>query len=139
VAYNSLLEQRRQELHRRIGQAIEDLYADQLVEHYEVLAYHFAKGEAWAKALEAADQLDDAVAPQTLMVIHQAKANLYFVLSDFGRSHDEAARLLALARQGKNRVSEAGALRVWGGLRRGFTILIGGSRWPSRRIVLLVR
>ena len=51
VAYNSLLVQRRPELHRRIGLAIEDLYADRLPEQYEVLAYHFARGEEWAKAL----------------------------------------------------------------------------------------
>src|SRR5262249_5593643 len=30
VAYNSLLVQRRQELHRRIGEAIEEVYADRL-------------------------------------------------------------------------------------------------------------
>src|SRR4029453_5821301 len=51
VAYNSLLVQRRQELHRLIGQAIEELYADRLAEQYEVLAYHFARGKAWSKAL----------------------------------------------------------------------------------------
>jgi hypothetical protein len=38
VAYNSLLEQRRQELHRLMAQAIEDLYADRLAEHSEILA-----------------------------------------------------------------------------------------------------
>jgi len=32
VAYNLLLVQRRQELHRLIGQAIEELYADRLSE-----------------------------------------------------------------------------------------------------------
>jgi predicted ATPase len=53
VAYHSLLEQRRQELHRLIGQAIEDLYTDRLAEQYAVMAYHFAKGEAWAKACAA--------------------------------------------------------------------------------------
>ena len=51
VAYNSLLEQRRRELHRLVGQAIEILYADRLAEQYEVLAYHFARGEDWVKAL----------------------------------------------------------------------------------------
>src|SRR5207249_2664007 len=41
VAYNSLLVQRRKELHRAVGHAIEDLYADRLTEHYEELAHHF--------------------------------------------------------------------------------------------------
>ena len=51
VAYHSLLVQRRKELHRLIGLAIEELYVDRLAEHYEVLAYHFARGEEWTKAL----------------------------------------------------------------------------------------
>ena len=33
-------------------QAIEELYADRLTEHYEELAYHYERGEAWEKALE---------------------------------------------------------------------------------------
>jgi class 3 adenylate cyclase/tetratricopeptide (TPR) repeat protein len=137
VAYNSLLIQRRQELHRLIGQALEELYADRLAEQYEVLAYHFARGEEWAKALayfcqaaekaaqafanreavalyeqalEAADHLGAAVEPETLMTIYQAKANLYFVLSDFARARAEGERLLALARRTGDRVREGMAL-----------------------------
>jgi class 3 adenylate cyclase len=52
VAYNSLLMQRRKELHRLIARAIEDLYAERLPESYEMLAYHYAHGEVWEKALE---------------------------------------------------------------------------------------
>jgi len=51
VAYNSLLVQRRRELHRVIGLAIEELYADRLPEQYEILAYHFSRGEEWARAV----------------------------------------------------------------------------------------
>lgn len=54
VAYNSLLVQRRRELHRLIGRVIEDLYADRLAEHYEVLAHHFARGRDRVKAIEYA-------------------------------------------------------------------------------------
>src|SRR5262252_1085987 len=52
VAYNSLLIQRRKELHKAIGYAIEELYTDRLTEHYEELAYHYERGESWEKALE---------------------------------------------------------------------------------------
>ena len=45
VAYGSLLVQRRRELHRLIGLAIEELYAERLAEHYEVLAHHFSRAE----------------------------------------------------------------------------------------------
>jgi class 3 adenylate cyclase/tetratricopeptide (TPR) repeat protein len=51
VAYNSLLIQRRKELHKAIGYAIEELYADRLAEHYAELAHHFTQGEEWEKAL----------------------------------------------------------------------------------------
>jgi predicted ATPase len=51
VAYNSLLLQRRRDLHRHIGLGIEELYAERLEEHYEVLAHHFYKAEAWDKAI----------------------------------------------------------------------------------------
>ena len=43
VAYNSLLFQRRKELHRAVGAAIEELYRDRLPEHHAELAYHFMR------------------------------------------------------------------------------------------------
>ena len=52
VAYNSLLRERRKELHRAVGHAIEELYADRLPEHYEELAHHFFQGEEWRKTVE---------------------------------------------------------------------------------------
>lgn len=137
VAYNSLLVQRRKELHRLIALAIEELHADRLADQFEVLAYHFTKGEEWAKALEyllkaaekaaqafatreavvlydqaleAAGQQGAAVDARTLMAIHQAKSNLYFALSDFERARAEGERLLTLARQTQDRESEGAAL-----------------------------
>jgi class 3 adenylate cyclase/tetratricopeptide (TPR) repeat protein len=52
VAYNSLLLQRRKELHRAVGHAIEELYPDRLAEHYAELAHHFFQAESWPKAME---------------------------------------------------------------------------------------
>ncbi len=52
VAYESILLQRRRELHQMIGCAIEELYADRLAEHYETLALHFSRAEDWPRALE---------------------------------------------------------------------------------------
>ena len=45
VAYNSLLLKRRKDIHERIAHAIEELYPDRLEEFYEMLAYHYARGE----------------------------------------------------------------------------------------------
>jgi tetratricopeptide (TPR) repeat protein len=50
VAYNSLLINRRKEIHGKIGQAIERLYAERLEEFCEVLAYHYSKSGNLPKA-----------------------------------------------------------------------------------------
>jgi tetratricopeptide (TPR) repeat protein len=50
VAYNSLLLKRRKEIHERIGKAIEELYPERLEEFYEMLAYHYVRGEGLEKA-----------------------------------------------------------------------------------------
>jgi class 3 adenylate cyclase/tetratricopeptide (TPR) repeat protein len=52
VAYASILGPRRKQLHRTIGLAIEELYADRVAEHYETLAHHFERGEDWERALD---------------------------------------------------------------------------------------
>jgi tetratricopeptide (TPR) repeat protein len=139
VAYHSLLEQRRQELHRLIGCAIETLYADRLAEHNELLAYHFSKALEWTKAFEyflkaaqnaaqafatreaitfydcveeAASQLDEDTPIHTLMGILLAKADLCLLVSDFERARTEGERLLRLARRVGDRGAEGAAL-VW--------------------------
>lgn len=141
VAYNSLLVQRRKELHLLIGRAVEELYADRLTEHYEVLAHHFSRAEEWPKAFEylvkAADKaakafatgeaihlynqaldtssrLGDGVEDKTIRAIHEALSNLYFLLSDFSRAHEESGKLLALARRAGDRMSEGAALAAMG-------------------------
>ncbi|HTO11320.1 MAG TPA: tetratricopeptide repeat protein, partial [Candidatus Binatia bacterium] len=77
VAYQSLLVQRRRELHRAVGTAIEELFADRLAEHHEELAHHFAEGEEWGKAFEylvrSGDKARDAYANEAA-VTHYARA-----------------------------------------------------------------
>ena len=141
VAYNSLLVQRRRELHHQIARAVEELYTDRLAEQYEILAHHYSRAEDWAKALdyllkagekaargfanreaitlydqalEAAGHLGAAVSPTALMTIHRAKVNLYALLSDFAHARAEGRRLLELARQVGDRTTEAEALAALG-------------------------
>lgn len=52
VAYNSLLQKRRKEIHERIGATIEQMYSERLEEFYEMLAYHYLKGENSEKAYQ---------------------------------------------------------------------------------------
>ena len=71
VAYSSLLKERRRELHRAVGGAIEELYPDRLADHYQELAHHFVNGEDWPKAFEylirTGDRAKDAFANQTAL------------------------------------------------------------------------
>ena len=50
VAYNSLLLKRRRQIHENIGRAIEEIYTERLEEFYEMLAYHYSKGDNLGKA-----------------------------------------------------------------------------------------
>ena len=52
VAYNTILLNKRKDLHALIARAIEHLYPDRLVEFYELLAFHYEKAEEWDKAAE---------------------------------------------------------------------------------------
>ncbi|HET6519878.1 MAG TPA: hypothetical protein VFG47_08655, partial [Geminicoccaceae bacterium] len=136
VAYRSLLERRRRELHGLVGEAIEILYAERLAEQYDVLAHHFSKGEDWSKALhyfrlaaekagkalatrealalydqalEAAGHLGDAVDPRTLIAIREDRANLFGIVRDFRRAQEEAEAWLELARRIGDREGEGTA------------------------------
>jgi len=55
VAYNSLLQKRKQQIHENIGQAVESLYSERLEEFYEVLAFHYARSDNKEKAVEYID------------------------------------------------------------------------------------
>jgi tetratricopeptide (TPR) repeat protein len=52
VVYDSILAKRKKRLHEEIGNAIEELYKDNLNEHYEVLAEHYFLSENYSKSAE---------------------------------------------------------------------------------------
>jgi class 3 adenylate cyclase/tetratricopeptide (TPR) repeat protein len=54
AAYQSLLTQRRRELHAAIGRAIEELYADRLDDQAPILTYHYARSDHPDRALQYA-------------------------------------------------------------------------------------
>jgi tetratricopeptide (TPR) repeat protein len=141
VAYNSLLVQRRKALHRLLAMAIEDLYAERLPESYEMLAYHYERGEVREKALEylvkaghkaqqayanqealdhynrALDicgRLGELVEAATRMMIYAGKGAVHFQLSEFRASIAAHQRLLEVARQRRDRHTEAEALHQIG-------------------------
>jgi class 3 adenylate cyclase/tetratricopeptide (TPR) repeat protein len=137
VAYNSLLRERRKELHRAVGLAIEELYADRLTDHYEELAHHFSLGEEWGKAFEylvrSADRARDAyanlpaldlyaralaagprcapaIASGRLLRLYQSRGLICRLLSRIPDAIAENEKMLALAREAGDRVVEGEAL-----------------------------
>jgi len=51
VAYSEVLLQRRREIHARVAEAMESLYAGRLAEHIDRLAHHAFQGAQWERAL----------------------------------------------------------------------------------------
>jgi tetratricopeptide (TPR) repeat protein len=62
VAYESLLMARRKELHRLVGEVMEELFADRIGELTSIIGEHLFKGESWEKAYEYLGRAGDAAA-----------------------------------------------------------------------------
>ncbi|HLT02889.1 MAG TPA: adenylate/guanylate cyclase domain-containing protein, partial [Geminicoccaceae bacterium] len=62
AAYNSLLRSRRQQFHRRIGETLEDRFAETVASKPELLAHHFREAALPAKAFVYAMRAGDAAA-----------------------------------------------------------------------------
>jgi class 3 adenylate cyclase/tetratricopeptide (TPR) repeat protein len=136
VAYNSLLRERRRELHRSVAYALEELYPDRLAEHYEELAHHFSEGEEWTKAFEylarSGDRAREASANATaldwyaraltaaarggapvprarLAQIHQRRVQILTAMARMDEARAEGMQMLEHARTEGDRALEAEA------------------------------
>jgi class 3 adenylate cyclase/tetratricopeptide (TPR) repeat protein len=137
VAYQSLLKERRRELHRAVGVAIEEIYADRLAEHAEELAHHFQNGGEWqkaftylvrsgdrakaayanqtaldfyARALETSARVTPALAPARIVEVHHRRGEVLRLLARYADSIAEFERMREMARGGGDRVREGEAL-----------------------------
>jgi tetratricopeptide (TPR) repeat protein len=94
VTYESILLQKRRELHALVGRAIETLFADRLAEFYGVLAYHYARAEVWDKAqmylLQAGDQAGRMAADAEALAYYEQAAAAY--VRAFGDRWDPVQR-----------------------------------------------
>jgi len=52
VIYDSILTKRKKNFHEKVAYAIEDIYSENVSEHYGVLVEHFSKSEIYEKAAE---------------------------------------------------------------------------------------
>ncbi len=139
VAYSSLLVQSRKNLHRGVGEAIEELYRDRLSEHFAELAHHFTRAEDWSKAmqysalagdqaalvfanveakkhyssaLDAAAKLSPPPDREALLTLHSRYAETLLNLSEYDDAAAEYLKSLELARQAGDRRREMEAM-VW--------------------------
>ena len=66
VAYASLLEHQRRELHGRVGSRIEELGQDCIEDHLERLAHHFARAEQpdFAQTVQSLYELNNMLMPR---------------------------------------------------------------------------
>ncbi|MBE9521683.1 MAG: AAA family ATPase [Proteobacteria bacterium] len=91
VAYDSLLLKRRKEIHEQIGTAIESLYPDRLEEHYELMAYHYARSANTEKALQYLDLANQKTAK--LNAIEEAKAYFNEAMELLDTLHEDEENL----------------------------------------------
>jgi ABC-type oligopeptide transport system substrate-binding subunit len=94
AAYHSLLIERRQKFHLRVGQAVEELFADRIEEFYALLAHHYEAAGETERAVEYLTKAADKARIQESLV--EAKNLL--------------KRLLELHKQSGNKDLEA---RTW--------------------------
>ena len=137
VAYQSLLKERRRELHRAVGLAIEEIYADRLADHAEELAHHFQNGGDWekaftylvrsgdrakaayalssaldfyARALEAGAQVAPPLPAARIVEVHQRRGDSLRLLARYADSIAEFGRMREVARAARDRVREGEAV-----------------------------
>jgi len=100
ATYESILLQKRRDLHARVAQAMEALFAERIGEFYGLLAYHYARAEVWDKAqgylLKAADQAGQMAADAEALNLYRQALAAY--ARAFGDKWDPAQRA-SLARK----------------------------------------
>jgi tetratricopeptide (TPR) repeat protein len=81
VVYETLLLERRREIHDLVGAILERIHSDRIEEHYESLAHHFSHGSRTEKAVEYLGKSGD-------------KAARYFCLRESRDYYNQAIELL---------------------------------------------
>ena len=144
VAYDSVALERRRHLHRIIGLAIEELYADRLAEHYETLALHFRRAEDWQRAaryhelsaekaaetfanraaiqhyrhaLEAGERSSLTVTDEWRARMNERLARCHYLLSEYdasGAAYEQAAQLTSEPGQRALALAVGAFSHLWG-------------------------
>lgn len=103
ATYESILLQKRRELHARVARAIELLFGERLEEFYGLLAYHYSKAETWDKAqeylLKAGDQAGRIAADAEALSLYQQAMSAYALA--FGDKWDPLQRAILERKMGE--------------------------------------
>jgi predicted ATPase/class 3 adenylate cyclase len=110
VTYDSLVQLRREELHLRVGHAIEGVLTEKIPGYHAMLAYHFSLGRDLERSEEflfrAGDEAARSAASNEALQFFQQASKLYLQLHGEGGDPTKRARLekslaLALYRRGR--------------------------------------
>jgi class 3 adenylate cyclase/tetratricopeptide (TPR) repeat protein len=91
VAYRSLLQKKRNEIHQDVGNVLEQIYTERLAEVYEILAFHFLNGEEWERAYKYC--LAAGVKSFSLSAYEEAKSYVEEALAALQKLPREKARI----------------------------------------------
>ena len=141
ATYESILLQKRRELHTRVAQAIESLFAERLEEFYGLLAYHYSQAEAWEKAqeylLKSADQAGQMAADAEALSLYEQAIAAYE--HAFGDKWDPVQRASLDRKMGEAFVRRGEYPRAIEYYRHGLSNLgyrLPMTRWEIRRALV---
>lgn len=140
VTYDSILLERRRQLHRHVGETIESLFADRLTDFYGILAYHFARAEDWPKAQEYLFKAGDhagRIAADAEALVHYREAAAAYARA-FGDRWDPLARASLDRKLGEALFRQGEYQRALEHLRDALATLgrpYPSTRWGVRRAI----
>jgi class 3 adenylate cyclase/tetratricopeptide (TPR) repeat protein len=133
VTYESILADRRRDLHRRVAESFEVLFADRLEEFASLLAYHYVRAEDWQKAQEylfkAGDQAARVAADAEALAHYERAAAAYGRV--FGDRWDPLQRAAFDRKMGEALWRRGEHQQASEYLRRALGLL--GTAYPTRR------
>jgi class 3 adenylate cyclase/tetratricopeptide (TPR) repeat protein len=95
--YQSMLQKNRKELHLRVAQSIESIFADRLPDFYGMLAYHYSRADSLEKAEEylfkAGDEAVRSAASSEALTYFREASRIYFLLHGDGGDRNKKAGL----------------------------------------------
>jgi class 3 adenylate cyclase/tetratricopeptide (TPR) repeat protein len=133
ATYESILAERRRQLHRSVAECVESLFADRLEEFASLLAYHYVRAEDWEKAqaylFKAGDQAARVAADAEALAHYERAAAAYARV--FGDRWDPLQRAVFERKMGEALLRRGEHQRASEYLRRALSYL--GVSYPTGR------